>query len=185
MLPSAGVRYHVAPSNRSARACSTPAVSAPASGWPPTKRSSAPATRDHALGRADVGDDAVGAGRGERLRDGTQQLADRGGDEHDLGAGDGVRDVLGLLVDRAQGERAGAHVGVGVVAAHARAGARARGESDRAADQPDAEDRDPHPLRAGRLRLRRRCDRGRTRASPCSTSTVVSQPMQPSVIDWP
>ena len=33
-----GVRYQVAPSNRSARACSTPAVSAPASGWPPMKR---------------------------------------------------------------------------------------------------------------------------------------------------
>ena len=37
---SVGVRYQVAPSKRSARACSTPAVSAPASGWPPTKRGS-------------------------------------------------------------------------------------------------------------------------------------------------
>ena len=40
-----GVRYQVAPSNRSARACSTPAASAPASGWPPTKRSSSPRRR--------------------------------------------------------------------------------------------------------------------------------------------
>src|ERR687892_280595 len=35
-----GHRYHAAPWNRSARACSTPAVSAPAIGWPPTKRGS-------------------------------------------------------------------------------------------------------------------------------------------------
>ena len=33
---STGVRYQVAPSNRSARAWATPPVSAPASGWPPT-----------------------------------------------------------------------------------------------------------------------------------------------------
>ncbi len=37
-----GVRYHRAPSNRSARAFSTPDVSAPASGCPPTKRGSSP-----------------------------------------------------------------------------------------------------------------------------------------------
>src|SRR5215211_1209000 len=39
--PSPGVRYQTAPWNRSARACSTPDVSAPAIGWPPMKRSSA------------------------------------------------------------------------------------------------------------------------------------------------
>ncbi len=44
VLPLAGVRYQVAPSKRSSRACSTPAVSAPASGCPPTKRSSAAAS---------------------------------------------------------------------------------------------------------------------------------------------
>src|SRR5215211_3060279 len=38
---SCGVRYQTAPWKRSARACSTPAVSAPAIGWPPTKRGSA------------------------------------------------------------------------------------------------------------------------------------------------
>ena len=59
MLPCAGVRYQVAPSKRSSRACSTPAVSAPASGCPPMKRSSAPRLRDGALGRADVADHAV------------------------------------------------------------------------------------------------------------------------------
>src|SRR3954452_5092281 len=41
---SCGVRYQTAPWNRSARACSTPLVSAPATGWPPTKRSSATAS---------------------------------------------------------------------------------------------------------------------------------------------
>ena len=56
-----GVRYHVAPSKRSARACSTPEVSAPASGWPPMKRGSSrapttarlvePTSRDGAVGR--------------------------------------------------------------------------------------------------------------------------------------
>src|SRR5918996_2857545 len=35
-----GHRYQTAPWNRSPRACSTPAVSAPAIGWPPTKRGS-------------------------------------------------------------------------------------------------------------------------------------------------
>ena len=38
-----GVRYQVASANRSARACSTPAVSAPASGWPPMNRGSSTA----------------------------------------------------------------------------------------------------------------------------------------------
>src|SRR5215216_2647835 len=37
---SCGVRYQTASWKRSARACSTPAVSAPAIGWPPTKRGS-------------------------------------------------------------------------------------------------------------------------------------------------
>ena len=70
---SVGVRYQRAPSNRSARAFSTPAVSAPASGCPPMKRSSAgpSASRRHqgALGGADVGDHRVLAARRERLRD--------------------------------------------------------------------------------------------------------------------
>src|SRR5436190_1832771 len=43
VLSCAGVRYQVAPSKRSSRACSTPEVSEPASGWPPMKRSSAAA----------------------------------------------------------------------------------------------------------------------------------------------
>ena len=63
-----GVRYQRAPSKRSARAFSTPAVSAPASGWPPMKRSSlAERGDDLALGRADVGDDGVLAAGRQRL----------------------------------------------------------------------------------------------------------------------
>src|SRR5664279_5182543 len=49
VLPCAGVRYQLAPSKRSSRACSTPAVSAPASGCPPTNRSSEPASASSRL----------------------------------------------------------------------------------------------------------------------------------------
>ncbi len=77
MLPRAGVRYQVAPSKRSSRACSTPAVSAPASGCPPMKRWSAPAAPSSALGRADVADHAVGARRVERLGDEPREHARR------------------------------------------------------------------------------------------------------------
>ena len=52
-----------------ARACSTPEVSAPASGWPPTNRGSSTRGDDGALGRADVGDHAVAGRGGERLAD--------------------------------------------------------------------------------------------------------------------
>ena len=56
LVVGCGVRYQVAPSKRSSRACSTPETSAPASGWPPTKRSSVPGRGDDlALRRADVG----------------------------------------------------------------------------------------------------------------------------------
>ena len=50
-----------------ARAARRPAVSAPASGWPPTKRRSRRASLERALGGADVADHAVRAGAGERL----------------------------------------------------------------------------------------------------------------------
>ena len=89
---AAGVRYQVAPSNRSARACSTPAVSAPASGWPPTNRGSSMRGDDRALGRADVGDHAVApARRPAPAPTELGQRADRRGDEHRLGVGDAPR----------------------------------------------------------------------------------------------
>ena len=49
---SVGVRYQRAPSNRSARAFSTPEVSAPASGWPPMNRSRSGASAGPRAGRA-------------------------------------------------------------------------------------------------------------------------------------
>src|SRR5439155_21363124 len=51
-----------------------------------------------------------------------------------------------------------------------------RGKADRAADQPDAENGDPHP--ASRRALT-------AAANPSKTPTVVSQSMHASVIDWP
>ena len=104
------------------------------------------------------------------------------GSKHDVGARDGRGHVIGLRVDRSELERLGAHGRVGVIAAYLSVGALARSQPDRAADQTDAEDRDPHPIRSA---PGRRCDRARTRASASSTSTVVSQLMQPSVIDCP
>ena len=59
------------------------------------------------------------------------------------------------------------HLGAG----HVPAGRKA----DRASDQPDAEDRDPHPLRRARTAA----------ASPSSTPEVMSQSMHASVIDCP
>ena len=96
----AGVRYQAAPSKRSARACSTPAVSAPAIGWPPTKRSSSIDATMRALGRADVGDHAVLGRRRERGGDQLRQRADGRADEADLGAVERLRERAGGAVDR-------------------------------------------------------------------------------------
>ena len=86
-----GVRYQVAPSNRSARACSTPG------GLGAGQRVAADEPRvvvggDHgALGRADVGDHAVlGRRRQRRRRPAPASCADRHGHEHRVGAGDGL-----------------------------------------------------------------------------------------------
>ena len=106
---AAGVRYQVAPSKRSSRACSTPPVSAPASGCPPTKRRSL--AHDHALRRADVGDDAVGRRGGEHRVDGLGQDADRGRDDGELGVlerpGQVARAVAPRAPPRAAGRRRG------------------------------------------------------------------------------
>src|SRR4051795_10726573 len=88
---SVGVRYQRAPSNRSLRALATPAVSAPASGWPPTKRSapSRPAMGGArpAFGRA--ADEALGA---LEAGDGGDQLALGRADVGDRGVGTGGAD---------------------------------------------------------------------------------------------
>ena len=75
-----GVRYQRAPSKRSSRDPSTPAVSAPASGWPPTKRSAPGLDRleQGTFRRADVGDDGAGPGRLQRRANELRQDADGG-----------------------------------------------------------------------------------------------------------
>src|SRR5919201_2034638 len=74
-----GVRYQVAPSNRSARAWCTPAVSAPASGCPPTKRGSAwAATTARFVDPTSPGAQALAGGQRDRAAD--QPHADDGDD---------------------------------------------------------------------------------------------------------
>ena len=68
------------------------------------------------------------------------------GDEHDVGPGDGAGHVGRLRVDRAALERRGARrAASGSIPAHLCVCRRPRAASaDRAADQPDADDRDLH-----------------------------------------
>ncbi len=109
---------------------------------------------DHlALGRADVGDHAIRGRRGERLADQLRQPADGHGDEHGLGLGDGGGYGAAGAVQRAELERALQRLGRVVVAGHLGAESLARREGHRAADQSDAENREPHPQarRLGRL----------------------------------
>ena len=94
------------PSKRSARAFSTPAVSAPASGWPPMKRSSSPKRGDQlALGRADVADHGLGADGRERRGDLIRKRPDRRRAEDRVGPLAGVGERIGGAVDRAQLDR--------------------------------------------------------------------------------
>ena len=86
-----GVRYQVAPSNRSARACWTPAVSAPASGWPPTKRgSSCAATTARLVEPTSVTTQSRGAAASASPT-AADERPDGDRDEHRLGVGDRVR----------------------------------------------------------------------------------------------
>ena len=141
---------------------------------------------DHdALRRADIGDDAVRSRRRERRAHGVFERADGRCDERNLRVADGARDVGRVAVDHAELERLRAHARVGVIAAYGGLRPLPSGEADRASDQPDAEQRDPHLCQRAAVRaeaaLRSRTDSAR----PSSTATVVSQSMQPSVIDWP
>ena len=150
-----GVRYHVAPSNSSARAWRTPAFAAPASGCPPMKRSSSTDVDDGALGRADVGHDAVVARGVQRGAHGGGERPDGRGDERRLGAVERSGEIGRGAVDRADLQRRVEHAGRRVPARHLGAEPLARGEPDGPADQPDADDRDPHPaMIADRRRAR-------------------------------
>jgi hypothetical protein len=131
---------------------------------------------DPALDRADVGDRAVVAGRRERRGDLGVERAHGGAAEADRRAGERLLDRPGDAVDRAQLAGALQLRGTAAEADDLDIPDALPGrQPDRAADQPDAEDGDPHPSR-----------RARTAAvSPSSTATVWSQSMQASVIDWP
>ena len=59
-------------------------------------------------------------------------------------------DIRRLRVDRAQLESRRAHARIGVIPAHLGTRPLARGQADRAADQPDPEDRDLHDTRVRR-----------------------------------
>ena len=180
----AGVRYQVAPSNRSARAWSTPGGLGAGERVAADEALVGVADDERALGRADVGDHAVRRRRRERLADGLGQGADRRRDEHGVGArrprsrASAARSIAPRSSAAANAPRSGskpAHLGAerapGRRARSSRRSGRRRGPRSASAQR-------------GALPRRPRCGRGRQRSSS-STSTVVSQPMQPSVIDWP
>ncbi len=83
--PAAGVRYQVAPSNRSSRALATPAVSAPAEWVPADEARIGYRADDRALGRAYVADHAFGAGGLQSEQGGVRRRADWRGYEHHVG----------------------------------------------------------------------------------------------------
>ena len=130
-LSAAGVRYQVAPSNSSSRACSTPAVSAPGER----------VTADEALvGRAPRASARLveptslttqsGACRGERRATVSRERADGRGDEHDVGARARPRRRCSAPARRSRRARArgrsAARRGRSRAPARPRAGARAR-----------------------------------------------------------
>ena len=133
----------------------TPAVSAPASGCPPTKRWSSPRVGQR---RRLVEPTSLTTQSGRRSasasRDRLRERADRRRRRTRPAASATAAARSGAassMAPRSSAARAAPRVGV--EAADARARARARGQPDRAADQPDAEDRDPH---AGAHRLQAR-----------------------------
>ena len=113
---------------------------------------------DGGLRRADVGDGRRLARGLEHFADGRGQLADRGCDDGQVRVGQGSRE-RGRGVDGAElaGERE--RLGVGVPAAHVRAGGTGS-KPERRADQAGADDRDAK---------RRGAQRGRASARPGGT----------------
>ena len=131
-----------------------------------------------ALGRADIGHDAVRGAVVEREPYRLRERRDGSRDEHGLGTRDRARDVGGRGVDRSQRERLRAYALVGVVAAHLRACAPPRREADRAPDQPQPQDRH---LRGMLLRLGRPPGPGR---GPALHQTALSALPANSAVRW-
>ena len=134
-VPSVGVSTHVAPSNSSAAAPSTPSCSEPAIGWPPTKRGSATASTIGAftLPTSVTTPVVVASARRGLVGHGVH----RGGDEGDLGRG-----IVADGVERPQRQGLVDAHGVGVAAGDVPA-VRRRAQADRAADEPGADDDGP------------------------------------------
>ena len=130
---------------------------------------------DVALGRADVGDDGLGAAGRERRRGQIAQARHRRGAEDDLGTGAGLGHRKRSLADHTFLEGAIEGGAIGIEPHYLGAEPLPRGQPDRAADQADAEDGDPHPPRRALA----------AEASWSKTETVASQSRQGSVIDWP
>ena len=102
---SVGVRYQAAPSNRSARV-PTPADSAPATGWPPMKRSSTAAASVRLVEPTSVTTVSGGAAS-SASRDQRGQGADGGAGEDRVGARDRARLEPRGTVDRTALDRGG------------------------------------------------------------------------------
>ena len=176
-----GVRYQSAPSNRSGRACSTPEVSAPAIGWPPTNRSSSIVSTS------------------VRLTEPTSVTTQSAGAAASASRTWPVRAPTGAQQKQAS---APSSASASEPAARSMAPA-ASARSSRSAERPWPTTSTsssfwraawpieppirPAPRTAIRIRpgQRPRAAPGRRPPAPSSTSTVVSQAMQASVMDWP
>ena len=98
---------------------------------------------DRALGRADVGDRAPSALAASTASTCAASWRDRRRDDGQLGAGERLLERARRLVDRAALDGARERVRVRIPADDASAPAALRGEADRGADQPGADDREP------------------------------------------
>ena len=92
------------------------------------------------LRRADVRHRRTVARRGQRLADPLDQRGHRRRDDDQVGVLDGGDEALGRLVESAALRRDREELRVGVVAGHQRHAGALRGQADRGADQPGADD---------------------------------------------
>ena len=180
-----GVRYQTAPWKRSARACSTPAVSAPAIGCPPTKRGSAVRlTRSSFVEPTSLtsvsGPDASSAARTSSGRAPTGAHA-----KQSCAPSTASSTEPATRLDRAAVERALEALAVAAEAHHLRVlDVLAGREADRAADQAHAEDGYAHAIRRSKTACRpapprpRACA-GRRRSRPRTAPAGRRRPPPP------
>ena len=142
----------MAPSNRPPRACSTPAVSAPASGWPPMKRSSPTAETTARLAEPTSVTTQSGPASASAARTAPGSAPTGAATNAASAPASASAGVAHETVTAPRAERGLAGARRGVEAPHLGAEALARGQPDRAADQPDAEDGDDHRRRRTSVR---------------------------------